>query len=71
MRWKEEVMAKNHTKIMISLPIELNNLLSDLVEASKETPKPMTKSSLIVVAIYEYLAEANKVLKSINTKEEN
>ena len=68
MNWKEEIMAKNHTKIMISIPIELNNLLSELVEASKNTPKPITKSSLVVVAIYEYLAEANKTLKSINTK---
>ena len=62
---------KTHTKITISVPKELDRLIERIVKESKDTPKPMTKSSLFVVAVYEYLREATKILKAINSKEEN
>lgn len=62
---------KNHIKVTITLPKELNSIVEQLVTESKKTPKPITKSSLIAVALWEYLHEANKMLKAINSKEEN
>ena len=63
-------MAKSHKKITITLPIELDATMSALVKASKETSNPITKSSLIVVAVCEYLAQANAILKAQKSKEE-
>ena len=62
--------TKVHKKIMISIPIELDNLISQLVEESKSTAKPLSKSALFVVSAYEYLYRANLILKQ-SKKEEN
>ena len=57
-------MAKNHKKVSISLPRELDNLLDSVVKESKKTAKPLTKSQLIAVAVYEYLENSLKVLEN-------
>ena len=61
---------KLHKKITISIPLELDKVLDMLVKASKDTPKPVTKSSVFVVACYDYLNEAYKELLKIS-KEDN
>ena len=63
-------MAISHKKITITLPIELDRVMDEIVKASRETPQPITKSKLIVVSVSEYLAQANQLLKSQNPKEE-
>ena len=63
-------MAISHKKITITLPIELDRVMDEIVKASRETPQPITKSKLIVVSVSEYLSQANQLLKSQNPKEE-
>lgn len=63
-------MAKSFKKITISIPIELDKVVSALVEESKRTTKPISKSELFVVATYEYLHNANEQLKAKPLKEE-
>lgn len=53
--------SKFHKKITISVPIELDNIIEQLVEASKTTEKPISKSQLFVVAVHEYLRVMTKV----------
>jgi hypothetical protein len=63
--------SKAHKKIMISIPIELDNLITKLVDESKSTAKPLTKSALFVVSAYEYLYRANMILKQSKKEEIN
>lgn len=61
---------KTHVKIMISIPRELNFVVNALVEESKNTAKPMTKSRFISVALYDYLERSLKILESKKPKKE-
>lgn len=65
-------MAKSHKKITISIPIELDRVIEALVNESKSTSKPITKSQLITCSVYEYLHNAEQELNSQkkNPKEE-
>lgn len=56
-------MAVNYDKISITLPKELNRLIDSLVEESKKTAKPITKSQFIAVACYDYLERSINVLE--------
>lgn len=67
---EEDLMAKTHKKITITIPIELDRLIDSLVEESKKTAKPISKSSLIVVSVYDYLSQAKAILDSQNSKKE-
>ena len=57
---------KSHSKICISIPTELDNLINRIVEESKSTSKPLTKSSLFVAAIHSYLGECIEELNTLN-----
>ena len=57
-----------HKKITISIPMELDILIETLIKESKKTPKPLTKSSLFVTAIYTYLEESMSLLERLNSK---
>lgn len=41
---------------MISIPKELDDIVSELVENSKKTPRPISKSAFYAVAAAEYLS---------------
>ena len=47
---------KTRVKIMISIPKELADIVSELVENSKKTPRPISKSAFYAVAAAEYLS---------------
>lgn len=66
-------MPKTHVKITISIPKELDKVIDSLVEESKKTTKPLTKSGVIATAVYEFLDNSLKILESQKKpeKEEN
>lgn len=66
-------MPKTHVKITISIPKELDKVIDSLVEESKKTAKPLTKSGVIATAVYEFLDNSLKILESQKKpeKEEN
>ena len=68
---KEENMAELHKKITITIPKELDIVLNALIKESKNTARPLNKSKLFVVAMYDYLATANEILKAKNKEEKN
>ena len=63
---------RNHVKITISIPKELDKLINSLVAESKNTANPLSKSKLFSVSAYEYIRESLKILDSQSfQKEEN
>ena len=62
-------MAENFKKITISIPVELDKVISALVEESKKTPNPINKSQLFAVSAVAYLASAKNLDKPKESKE--
>ena len=63
-------MGKKYKRITISIPIELDKLLSHLVEESKKSRKPLTKSGVICAATDDFIQESIKILESLKSKKE-
>ena len=59
-------MARNHKTITISLPKELDSLIDRLVNESKSTAKPFTKSNFIALACYDFIEKSLNILNSLN-----
>ena len=63
-------MARNHKRITISIPKELDSLIDTLVSESKKTNNPFSKSGFIVNACRMLIENSLKILDSQKTPEE-
>lgn len=60
-------MAKNHKRITISIPYELDRLIDTLVSESKKTSRPFSKSGFIVNACRILIEDSLNTLDSQKT----
>lgn len=66
-------MATNRKKITITIPKELDKIIDTLVEESKETAEPLSKSGFIADSVMYFLHNCLNILDSQKhqKKEEN
>ena len=57
-------MATNYKKITISIPIELDRLLDKVIEHSKKTESPLTKSGIVSDLLTEFVRNCLAILDS-------
>ena len=57
-------MATNYKKITISIPIELDRLLDKVIEQSKKTESPLTKSGIVSDLLTEFIRNCLAILDS-------
>lgn len=64
-------MATNYKRITITIPIELDRLLDKVIEQSKRTESPLTKSGIVSDLLTEFVRNCIAILDSqTNQKKE-